>query len=1142
MSKVLQPSPSMPGGMRHPRNLTHGARWVALMLLGCVLVVGLHWSFLLRGHAQQIRDTEAQAQLRAAQLAHAMAVQVEMLVSDIDYMARNVAAVWAEHGHAAVLEASAIIAQSLPDGALTQVAVADAQGIIRFSSLGEGGQPGRLVSIADREHFRVHGEGLPGQLFISEPLVGRLSDAWSVQFTRPVLREGRFDGIVIVSISPEYLSGAFRAILPDPREAVLLVRNDGTYLARSHYFDQISGQRAPATHGFMQQPGEQTGSSKAVSTVDGVLRLYAFHRLERYPLTISLGLDAETALASTRAAIEASRFENAFASALLLIAAMLIGGLFLQREHHAVALAQSRERLELALAGGELGTWDWDVPSGITRFNERWASMLGYHQDDLESNVSTWEKLVHPDDWPQIHAALDPHLRGETPQYESEHRMKHRDGHWVWVLDRGRVVARQPDGSARRVVGTHLDITARKNADARASEASERLARLVAEVPGVVYQYLAKPDGTSSFPYASAGIRSIYGVSAEDAARSADKVFERIHRGDLERVMDSISESEERIAAWRCEYRVVDPDGRVRWLLGQANPQRLEDGSTLWHGYIQDVTDQHLAAEALQESEERLRLTVEAVRDGLWTWDVRTGGVTWDARCYEMLGYADQARPISFELWQEMVHPDDRRKQMAYLQRHFAEHSTQLATQELRVRTAGGEWLWVEVRGRVVAWDGGQPSRMVGTFTDVTNRVAERQLREVLLERSAAVTFIASPDRHMISANARARQVFGRPGEDLSGVDLRRLHVDEEHFRAMAPYYARLFDRGFVRFEYPLRDARGRIRWYDMSGTLRDPERKGSDIVWTLFDVTDRHLAETELKAERLRLTTLLERFPGGVLMEDAANVVVVANQGFCDLFALSGGAGALIGLSHEAVLQRLGPERCHWLHEPHGESGREQRRSVEVEAPGGRVLEIDWLPISSEDERLGRVWMVRDITERKQRESALETLAATDPLTGLPNRRSFMERLDRAWLEARQRPAGDGAVLMLDIDHFKSVNDTWGHAVGDEVLQHVANVIRQSLRRHDVPGRLGGEEFAALLPDATLENARLLAERVRERLEREPARTSAGEVGVTISIGVAHFDGSSVRQVLERADEALYEAKSGGRNRVCLAGGAPQE
>lgn len=1126
--------------MRTPLRLTPGTRWVALMLLACVLVVGLHWTFLLRGHALQLADAESKAQLRAAQLSHAMALQLEMLVADVDFMARTLGEAWVRGGRAEALEVAHTIGEMLPDGALVQAAVSDRDGVLRFGSLAEGGLPDREVSIADREHFTTHRSSGEARLYVSEPLIGRLSERWSVLFSRPVLRDGRFDGVVYLAISPDYLAGAFREVLPDPRDSALLVRNDGVYLARSQRFADIVGQRAPPTHDFMRSPERRSGATRATSVVDGVSRVYAFRRLNDYPLTVAVGLDGDSVLAATHASIRASRIENGTASLLLLLSALLLGSLFVQRERAANALAESREQLELALAGGELGTWDWDVPSGITHFNERWASMLGYLPEELESNVSTWERLVHPDDWAGIHAALDPHLRGETPQYESEHRMKHRDGHWVWVLDRGRVVSRRPDGSPHRVVGTHLDITPRKTADARASEARERLARLVAEVPGVVYQFLRKPDGTASFPYASPGMLGIYGLSADEAAVSANKVFERIHRGDLERVSQSIEASAEHLAAWRCEYRVVDPDGRVRWLLGHANPQRLEDGSTLWHGYIQDVTDQHLAAEALQESEERLRLTVEAVRDGLWTWDIPSGHVRWDARCYEMLGYAEGGIEISFEIWQEMVHPVDRRKLMAYLQRHFAEQSTQLATQELRVRTATGAWLWIEARGRVVGWEDGRPSRMVGTFTDITARVAERQLRDVLLERSAAVTFIASPDRRMISANARAREVFGRPGEDLAGVDLRRLHLDEAHFRGMEAHYATLFEKGFVRFEYPLRDVRGRMRWFDMSGTLRDPERKGSDIVWTLFDVTDRHLAEAELKAERLRLTTLLERFPGGVLMEDAANVVVVANQGFCDLFALAGGASGLVGLSHEALLQRLGAERRHWLHEPRGENGQEQRRSVEVEAPGERVLEIDWLPIAGDQERLGRVWMVRDITERKQRESALETLAATDSLTGLPNRRSFMERLERAVLEARQRPAGDGAVLMLDIDHFKEVNDTWGHAVGDEVLQHVAEVIRQSLRRHDMPGRLGGEEFAALLPDASLENARALAERVRARLEREPAQTAAGEVGVTISIGVAHFNGGGARQLLERADEALYAAKSAGRNRVCLAKALP--
>lgn len=1115
--------------------LSRAFRLAGVGLLLFLVLLGAHWAMLTRFHTQQLQNAEEKVFIRAAQTAHALALQVDMLVADIDFMTLSLAEDWVRSGAEGFGRAVAAIESSLPQGAVIQISVSDADGRLVYSSLTPAGEPAAAVSIADRSHFLVHLEAGEPRMFISEPVLGRVSKRWAVQFSRPVTDNGRFAGVVVLSVSPDYLSGAFREIFPDPRDIVLLARNDGVYLARSQGFEGIVGGAASRSHAFMAQPDARHGTSKAESIVDGVVRFYAFHRAERYPLTVSLGLDAASAIGSVEAAIRASRSENAVGSLLLLIATLWIAALFVQRERSTSALIDSREELELALSGADLGTWDWDVPSGRVHLNARWAEMVGYGPEELEPSLATWERLVHPDDWPVIHASLDPHLAGMTEQYESEHRMRHRDGHWVWVLDRGRVITRAADGSAVRVVGTHLDITPRKQAEAFERESRARISRLVAEVPGVVYQYLLRPDGSSSFPYASPGMRSIYGLAEEEVAISAEKVFERLHPGDRERVTRSILESAEKLSTWRCEYRVCDPGSGVRWLLGHANPQRQEDGSTLWHGYIQDVTDQHLAAEALQQSEERLRLAVEAVRDGLWTWDIVSGAITWDTRCYEMLGYADGAIAIDYPRWEDMLHPSDRCRMQAFLQDHFAQRPTQTAGIELRVRGATGAWVWVEVRGRVVAWADGRPARMVGTMTDISDRVAEAQLREVLLERSAAVIFIASSDRRMLSANARARQVFAAPGEDLSGIELRRLHVDDAHYEGMGPYYKVLLERGFVRFEYPLRDVRGRTRWFDISGMQRDPDEPASGIVWTLFDVTDRHLAEADLRAERRRLATLIERFPGGVLMEDADAKVVVANQGFCDLFSLRGAPASLIGLSHDELCAQLEKTRRDWLHDPGG-GEREQRRTIEVDIGDGRALEIDWLPVVSDGQRLGRVWLAREITERKQREAALEALASTDALTGLPNRRTFLERLDEALADARTRPSGTGALLMLDIDHFKRVNDTWGHAIGDVVLQHVAEVIREGMRRHDLPGRLGGEEFAALLPGTERHDAERLAERVRKRLQDSPALTEAGPISVTISIGVAMFNGNGAKSLLERADAALYAAKSGGRNRVCVA------
>ena len=130
-------------------------------------------------------------------------------------------------------------------------------------------------------------------------------------------------------------------------------------------------------------------------------------------------------------------------------------------------LRESEERLELALAGANLGCWDWNIATGDVHFDERWAAMLGYRLDELDPHISTWEELVHPDDRALAEHALTEHLEGRRSWYETEHRLRHRDGHWVWVLDRGQVLRWDTSGRPLRAAGTHLDITARRLSEER---------------------------------------------------------------------------------------------------------------------------------------------------------------------------------------------------------------------------------------------------------------------------------------------------------------------------------------------------------------------------------------------------------------------------------------------------------------------------------------------------------------------------------------------------------------------------------------------------------------------------------------------------------------------------------------------------
>jgi len=176
----------------------------------------------------------------------------------------------------------------------------------------------------------------------------------------------------------------------------------------------------------------------------------------------------------------------------------------------------------------------------------------------------------------------------------------------------------------------------------------------------------------------------------------------------------------------------------------------------------------------------------------------------------------------------------------------------------------------------------------------------------------------------------------------------------------------------------------------------------------------------------------------------------------------------------------------------------------------------------------------------KEDADAELRQLVTTDPLTRLANRRAFVEK-SRELIELGRRSGSPVSLLMLDLDHFKAINDTHGHAAGDIVLKRVAQEMRGELRSVDLCGRIGGEEFAMVLPGARLDEAASVAERVRRAVEATGVEVAGAALTVTISVGVAEIGpADSFDRALSRADEALYGAKAAGRNRVVLAGVPP--
>ncbi|EJN10101.1 diguanylate cyclase (GGDEF) domain-containing protein [Bradyrhizobium sp. YR681] len=207
-----------------------------------------------------------------------------------------------------------------------------------------------------------------------------------------------------------------------------------------------------------------------------------------------------------------------------------------------------------------------------------------------------------------------------------------------------------------------------------------------------------------------------------------------------------------------------------------------------------------------------------------------------------------------------------------------------------------------------------------------------------------------------------------------------------------------------------------------------------------------------------------------------------------------------------------------------------------DLQTPDGRRIRAHCSTMSNG----GRMLTYVDITDLTNKANMLERLATTDSLTGLYNRRHFLDSLAAEWSRF-QRYYRSVSVLMLDIDHFKSVNDRYGHAVGDEAIKAVAAACIDGKRKSDLVGRLGGEEFAVLLPETSLSRARIVAERIRKGVMA--IRLNADQVGfgVTVSIGIAEatVSMSGIDALMGAADHALYQAKAEGRNR-CTAWVAP--
>jgi diguanylate cyclase (GGDEF)-like protein/PAS domain S-box-containing protein len=265
------------------------------------------------------------------------------------------------------------------------------------------------------------------------------------------------------------------------------------------------------------------------------------------------------------------------------------------------ALRTQESLLTLAIEGSGTGIWDRDVVTGEIHYSAGWKAILGYAEDELTTRIEDSYSRLHPDDAGYVKAAMQAHFEGRTDTYEVEHRIRCKDGRYKWICSRGKVMSRDSEGRALRMVGTTTDITSMREMAERLRESVNLVTNLTNEVPGLVFQCRSLPDGRMSFPYASAGIAEIFELTPQAVAEDASCLDALIHPDDLDTWHASFAESAARLDPWHLEYRVQLPKQGLRWRQGDARPQRHANGVTVWHGFITDVTERKRIEAELHE-------------------------------------------------------------------------------------------------------------------------------------------------------------------------------------------------------------------------------------------------------------------------------------------------------------------------------------------------------------------------------------------------------------------------------------------------------------------------------------------------------------------------------------------------------------
>ncbi len=779
------------------------------------------------------------------------------------------------------------------------------------------------------------------------------------------------------------------------------------------------------------------------------------------------------------------------------------------------------------------------------KINPMWREMLGYTEQEILAKP--FLEFIHPDDRDATMKEVEQQLAGEsTMQFTNRYRCK--DGSYRWLEWKA-----TPAVDKKLLFASARDVTERNKIEAARHEALDRFQKITQLVPGIVYQFRLRPDGSTSIPYASEAARAIYRLDPEEVREDASKIFTPVHPDDLGSFMASIHASARDLTPWQHEYRLKFGDGAVRWLFGNSIPQREADGSTLWHGFITDITERKESEERLRQSDRKLRAFLDNISDIIWLIDANLNMAYVSPSVTRLLGVLPGelvGHPSAL-----VIHPDD----MGVIDnamRHVMEHPGEPHTIQYRVSHKDGRWIHVESTG-VNMLDNPAINGVLVTMRDITERKqaeqalaeSESRFREIFNTVSDAIFIHDAETGRIIDVNRRMLEMYGLTREQVlvCGPDDLSAGTPPYSSTEVAEKIRLARTEGPQTFDWLARARDGHLFWVEVSlrfAHIGNQQR----ILAVVRDISDRKQVENALRESESRYRLLVESSPFCIHEIDLEGHLLSMNRTGLDMLGLDD-AGKIRGTPYLDTVNQRDAGRVGALLREAIADGITSHFEFAATGDVLRYFKSCFIPIiDSGGKVLKLMGITEDITERKQAEERIRNLAFYDTLTQLPNRRLLNDRLGQI-MAASKRSSHYGALMFLDLDNFKPLNDMHGHSVGDLLLVEVAHRLTSCVREVDTVARFGGDEFVVMLSELDEDKAEstaqtsivaekictALAEPYLLTLKQENNAEKIIEHHCTASVGVVLFINheASAEDILKWADTAMYQAKADGRNLV---------